>query len=211
LPGSLTTDFLLQCVTALSLGAFISASLVISGQKWARSFASVTTYCMLPLIGLVITQVISGNLALSLGMVGALSIVRFRHPVKSPLELTIYFLLLTVGITTGLYPWKAVVLTVLSMLTVYLYGLYVSRKKGFNSFVPLISPDEQSQQYVLEIRAQSPSDKIRSMPNLIFAHESATNDACMYKLLFERKQDLDRGLASIRSTIDLDSITVSSY
>ena len=32
-------------------------------------------------------------------MVGALSIIRFRHPVKSPLELSIYFLLLTVGIT----------------------------------------------------------------------------------------------------------------
>ena len=34
-------------------------------------------------------------------MVGALSIVRFRHPVKNSLELVIYFALITVGISAG--------------------------------------------------------------------------------------------------------------
>ena len=49
---------------------------------------------LLPAITFVITKVIAGNIALSLGMIGALSIVRFRNPVKSSLELTIYFLLM---------------------------------------------------------------------------------------------------------------------
>ena len=46
-------------------------------------------------------KTISGNIALSLGMIGALSIVRFRHPVKSALELIIYFDLITIGIATS--------------------------------------------------------------------------------------------------------------
>ena len=46
---------------------------------------------MLPLITLVITKVISGNIALSLGMIGALSIVRFRNPVKDPRDVAFLF------------------------------------------------------------------------------------------------------------------------
>ena len=56
---------------------------------------------LLPIITYIITQVISGNIALSLGMVGALSIVRFRNPVGSPLELTVYFCAITMGISAG--------------------------------------------------------------------------------------------------------------
>jgi histidyl-tRNA synthetase len=48
----------------------------------------------------VITSSISTNIALSLGMVGALSIVRFRTPIKNPVELLIYFLLIASGIVS---------------------------------------------------------------------------------------------------------------
>ena len=71
--------FILRCFIAILIGGFISVSLILSGQNWAKTFSNVTTFCILPLIGLVITTVISGNIALSLGMVGALSIIRFRH------------------------------------------------------------------------------------------------------------------------------------
>ena len=113
-----TPLFLLRCFISIFMGGFISLSLILSGQNWAKSFSNVTTFCILPIIGLVITTVISGNIALSLGMVGALSIIRFRHPVKSPLELSIYFLLLTVGITISTSVGKAIVLSILCMTIV---------------------------------------------------------------------------------------------
>ena len=53
----------------------------------------------LPIIGLVITTVIGTNIALSIGMLGALSIVRFRTPIRTPYELVHYFSLLTLGIS----------------------------------------------------------------------------------------------------------------
>ena len=52
---------------------------------------TILIFSLLPVTGFVITSAISNNIALSLGMVGALSIVRFRTPIKNPLELVIYF------------------------------------------------------------------------------------------------------------------------
>ena len=75
LVDDLTRGFIIRSILSVFFGAFISFSLIKSGQIWAKSFSNVTTYCILPLIGLVITNVISGNIALSLGMVGALSVI----------------------------------------------------------------------------------------------------------------------------------------
>ena len=54
----LNYSFILQIFLALILGSFISFSLIISGQSWARNFSNQTTYSILPLISLVITQTI---------------------------------------------------------------------------------------------------------------------------------------------------------
>ena len=75
--------------------------LIFFRQRWIATTSHTTTLVLLPLLTYVITNVISGNIALSLGMVGALSIVRFRHPVRSPLELSIYFAAITMGITAS--------------------------------------------------------------------------------------------------------------
>ena len=71
------------------------------GQTWIKTIAHTSTLLLLPILTYVITSVISGNIALSLGMVGALSIVRFRNPVRSPLELSVYFGAITLGITAS--------------------------------------------------------------------------------------------------------------
>ena len=65
-------------------------------------------------------------------MVGALSIIRFRHPVKSPLELSIYFLLLTVGISASTNIGKSIVLSILCMTVVYSYSFYKKRQISSN-------------------------------------------------------------------------------
>ena len=65
--------------------------------------------------------VISGNIALSLGMVGALSIVRFRNPVRSPLELSVYFGAITMGIAASVsLSWLMVLVIAVFMATISL-------------------------------------------------------------------------------------------
>ena len=71
-------------------GFFIRSALVLSGQKWANTYHHLLSYIFLPVTGYIITTIIKGDLALSLGMIGALSIVRFRNPVKNPFELVVF-------------------------------------------------------------------------------------------------------------------------
>ena len=83
---------------------------------WLRNSLNLYVGGMLPVLGLVITVVIGSNIALSLGMIGALSIIRFRTPVRSSYELTIYFLLLTIGIAAKVHLGVSITLTIVGCL-----------------------------------------------------------------------------------------------
>ena len=69
------------------------------GVLYSPSFAM--TLAMLTLITTPVVMCISSNVALSMGMVGALSIVRFRTAIKEPMDLMFLFWSISVGIICG--------------------------------------------------------------------------------------------------------------
>ena len=73
---------------------------------------------------MIITTLIAGNIALSLGMIGALSIVRFRNPVKNPFELVIFFALITIGIAFATNFKLGLTLTAVVILLIILSKIY---------------------------------------------------------------------------------------
>ena len=87
--------------------------------KWLRNNFNIYVGITLPVIGLVITTVIGSNIALSIGMIGALSIVRFRTPIRTPYELVHYFSLLTIGISAKVDLGIAFVLIILLSVLPY--------------------------------------------------------------------------------------------
>ena len=87
--------------------------------KWLRNNFNIYVGITLPVIGLVITTVIGSNIALSIGMIGALSIVRFRTPIRTPYELVHYFSLLTIGISAKVDLSIAIVLIILLSIFPY--------------------------------------------------------------------------------------------
>ena len=95
----------MKMVLALILG--FMTGLVISlvyrktfrGVLYSPSFA--TTLIMLCMITTPVTMAIKSNVALSMGMVGALSIVRFRTAIKDPMDTAYMFWSLTMGILLG--------------------------------------------------------------------------------------------------------------
>jgi len=94
-------DKIITIIIMLCGSIYLRLLLQAVGQNWVKTIAHTATLTLLPILTYVITSVISGNIALSLGMVGALSIVRFRNPVRSPLELSVYFGAITMGITAA--------------------------------------------------------------------------------------------------------------
>ena len=91
------------------------------GVVFSRSFAiTLVGMCVLTCM---VTLAISSNVVISLGMVGSLSIVRFRTAVKDPLDLLYLFWSITVGITMGAAMYLLALLAsgIMFLLIVFLY------------------------------------------------------------------------------------------
>ena len=90
-------NFLAACV--ISLLIYISYKLSHSGAVYSQRFN--VSLIMLVLVTTLVMNVIGNNIALSLGMVGALSIVRFRTAIKDPRDTAYIFWAIAVGICCG--------------------------------------------------------------------------------------------------------------
>jgi len=93
----LVVNLFLAGVLALILSqVYVKCAKVLSNRKaFARNFILLTMTTML------IITIVKSSLALSLGLVGALSIVRFRTAIKEPEELSYMFLCIAVGLGLG--------------------------------------------------------------------------------------------------------------
>lgn len=99
-------DMGIALVLAFTMGLFIFFvyKKSYSGLMYSSSFA--TTLIALTMITTLVILAITSNIILSLGMVGALSIVRFRTAIKEPMDIAFLFWSIAVGIVlaAGLIP-----------------------------------------------------------------------------------------------------------
>ena len=125
---------------APQMGAALLAALVMgvciylvyrrffAGVLYSRSFA--VTLVGMCILTCMVTLAISTNVVISLGMVGALSIVRFRTAIKDPMDLLYLFWSITAGITTGagMYLLAVAASAVMAgMIVLFYYGQASSR------------------------------------------------------------------------------------
>ncbi len=99
-------DTLISLVLAYAIGMFIYLvyKKTYQGVVFSRSFG--VSLVALTMISTLIILAVTSNVVLSLGMVGALSIVRFRTAIKDPLDIVFLFWSVGVGIVLGacMYP-----------------------------------------------------------------------------------------------------------
>lgn len=104
-------------VFAIFLSFTLSFILSRVYKKQSNTFSNPESLArILPLLSVgttLIIVVVKSSLALSLGLVGALSIVRFRTPIKEPEELTYIFLSIGIGLATGADQYKVAVIGLL--------------------------------------------------------------------------------------------------
>lgn len=94
-------SIILSLITAFAISLFILFiyKKTFTGVIYSKAFS--LSILLLSLVTTLIIQTISSNITLSLGMVGALSIVRFRTAVKEPVDTGFMFWAITAGIMAG--------------------------------------------------------------------------------------------------------------
>jgi len=201
------TEALFTFGLAVSAGAIIWLTLLAVGQRWVSTFSYTVTYLVLPVVGFVIVEVIANNIALSLGLVGALSIVRFRHPVKSPLELVIYFLLLTVGIALGIRPMLAMsmVFAVAAIIVVVTLIQKFRARAGKEDYA--LTSIETDRKFLLEITSQSDISSAAESKALVFFSKNPELKEFSYKLAFAERREFDQQQEHFRSLNAVKTIT----
>jgi len=184
-------------------GFLIRQSLVVIGQRWANTFHHLGTYLLLPSIAMIITSVIKDDIALSLGMIGALSIVRFRNPVKSPFELVMFFALLTLGIVCSVSLNLSILFAL--FLVVVIFGVKIAEKilKKINIDIYQYSFGDGNLNYTIEINSKEKLENILKDQKVINFFHDEENKIYNYRLVFKSKKELVDFEKNIKKTESL--------
>ena len=139
-PFNVVIALLVALAAGLSIAAVYKAT--YRGVLYSPSFT--LTLILLCLVTTPVVMAIGSNVALSMGMVGALSIVRFRTAVKDPLDTAYMFWAITMGILVGS---NAYVIAIVALLGIggILLAISFFRLRAPNSYLLVLHYDEEAQ------------------------------------------------------------------
>ena len=135
-------DVLLGMVVALIVGLFIFViyKKTFTGVMYSSGFA--LTLVGLALVTTLVIMAVTSNVVLSLGMVGALSIVRFRAAIKEPMEIVFLFWSIAVGIVigAGMIPLAVIGSAIIGVVLL----LFTNRKSRENPYILVLNCDDET-------------------------------------------------------------------
>jgi uncharacterized membrane protein YhiD involved in acid resistance len=185
----------------LSLFIYFIYKITFTGVLYSKSFN--ITLILVSLVTTAVVMVISSNIVLALGMVGALSIVRFRMAVKDPKDIGFVFWAITNGIICGTSAYS---LAVISVLFIGLVVFALSKRIKF------IEP------YLLIIEYKSPDiediEGILKKYTILYKLRSKIMDSQKNQIIMEIKIKKDKTQAllnEIKSLKDLNLVKLVSY
>lgn len=146
--GTISIDkILLSLIVSFLIGIFIVYVYrkTFSGVVYSKSFS--LCIILLAMVTSMIIRTISSNLALSLGMVGALSIVRFRTAIKEPADTAFMFWGITAGIMAGAGLYLVSIIASLGIGLLYFFG-YTMGFKLSRQYLFIVKYDIKSEQMV---------------------------------------------------------------
>jgi uncharacterized membrane protein YhiD involved in acid resistance len=129
-------DIFLSLLVSLALGLFIYwiYKKTFMGVVYSHNFN--ITLVLMTIITSLIIMTISTNVVLSLGMVGALSIVRFRTAIKDPLDIVYMFWSISVGISSGAHIYSVSIVG--SLFVGVVLFILTRRKVSANTYLLVI-------------------------------------------------------------------------
>ena len=161
IPVSLDT-LLVNLLICLVLSLFLAWFYTRYGRTFANRSKLASTLPVLALTVLLVISVVKSSLALSLGLVGALSIVRFRTAIKEPEELIYLFIAIALGIGLGA-DQRAVTVAAFVVIMAYLFAHTT------------LSPRRQKSNLFLNISTPNTDAGFREINDVLLAHTSTAN------------------------------------
>lgn len=135
-------DMAVAMILAFGIGMFIFLiyKKTYSGVMYSSSFG--VTLVALTMISTLVILAVTSNVVLSLGMVGALSIVRFRTAIKEPLDIAFLFWAIAVGIVlaAGMIPLAVGGSVVIGIILL----IFANKKTHTNPYIIVISCDNHN-------------------------------------------------------------------
>ena len=201
-------EVLLSGFLCIVCGLSIRIVLSLVNQRWASTYHHTMSYILLPVITFTITKVISGNIALSLGMIGALSIVRFRNPVKNPFELVVFFALITIGISLSVDLVWGLFLTLIIDLVIVASYFFEKLSKKFNLHIFSASFDEGNTNFIIEIQASSEVPYLIENRYLTQHVYDRSSGEFFYRLASRSRQDIELIRSNLTDNTDILSVDI---
>ena len=151
-------DMAIALALAFAVGVFIFFvyKKTYKGVMYSSTFG--VTLIALTMIATLVILAVTSNVVLSLGMVGALSIVRFRSAIKDPLDIAFLFWAIAAGIVlaAGLIPLGVIG----SLLIGAVLLLFVNHKSNDQPYMAVIGLSAQAEDTVLETLAKGTKKQV---------------------------------------------------
>ena len=136
-------NFFIALLLSLILAYLVKLTYIKVGRALNDKDYFSDTFIPLAIITTLVITVIKFSLALSLGLVGALSIVRFRAAIKEPEELVYLFFVIAIGLANGANQFLLSILATIIIITfLYIRNIYQNKNKNnyeFNSDANILS------------------------------------------------------------------------
>ncbi len=124
-----TSSFVANLFVAALLSVIIQIFYLKYSTTLSSKFEFSKNFVILGITTTIVITIIKSSLALSLGLVGALSIVRFRAAIKEPEELVFLFLIISTGLGCGAGQIKIISIGILfSLISIFLYSKFFERR-----------------------------------------------------------------------------------
>ena len=138
--GVVSVVFMLLLALGLGLFIFYIYKRTFSGVLYSRSYN--TSLILLTLVTTLILRTVTSNIVLSLGMVGALSIVRFRTAVKEAMDTVFMFWAVAVGIMLGAgEAFYLIAIVGTAIIGVILFAMHMIKGKGNYPYLLIVRHD----------------------------------------------------------------------
>ena len=155
-----TMDVIMALLVAIAIGAYIYYfyKKVYKGVMFSKMFA--TALAGMTIITTFIILAVTSNVVLSLGMVGALSIVRFRSSIKEPVDIVYIFWAISEGIVIGSQQY---VLAILGTLAISLaIATFSTHKEKMNRYILVVRYNGEEKDITNEIKRNCLKSEMKS-------------------------------------------------